>query len=58
VTAESNCTGEPRPKAPGSKEDFVVAGVPDAAGRPLFFAVRTFDDSGNRSAMSNVFAAD
>jgi len=53
-----NCTGEPRPKAPGSKEDFVVAGVPDAAGRPLFFAVRTFDDSGNRSAMSNVFAAD
>jgi hypothetical protein len=50
-----NCTGEPVPKSAGSKEKFVVKNVPDANGRPLFFAVRSFDDSSNRSAISNVF---
>ena len=45
-----NCEGEPAPSEPGSAERFVVTGVPD--GRPLYFAVRSFDDSDNRSAMS------
>jgi len=49
-----NCTGEPNPKAAGQKEDFTVTNVPEISDRPLFFAVRTFDDSGNRSAISNV----
>jgi hypothetical protein len=47
-----NLDGEPEPRQPGSKLRFVVSGVPD---RPaLFFAVRSFDDSGNRSAISNL----
>jgi hypothetical protein len=51
----TNCTGEPVPKSAGNKEQFVVTNVPDANGRPLYFAVRSFDDSSNRSAISNVF---
>jgi len=47
-----NLTGEPKPGQPGAKERFVVSGVP--AGETLHFAVRSFDDSDNRSAMSNV----
>jgi len=50
-----NCDGEPKPKQPGAQEDFVVTNVADAAGQAIFFAVRSFDDSGNRSAVSNVF---
>ncbi|MHC4641184.1 MAG: hypothetical protein ACYS32_06020 [Planctomycetota bacterium] len=53
-----NCKGEPVPKSTGSKEKFVVTNVPDANGRPLFFAVRSFDDSSNRSSISNVFRAE
>jgi hypothetical protein len=48
----TNCKGEPAPSKPGAKESFVVSGVPEA--RPLHFAVRSFDDSSNRSAMSNL----
>ena len=48
----TNCKGEPTPSKPGTKESFVVTGVPTA--RPLYLAVRTFDDSSNRSAMSNL----
>ena len=47
----ANLAGEPAPKAPGSKESFTVSGVPAGA---KFFAVRAFDDSSNRSAISNV----
>jgi len=47
----SNLEGEPVPKAPGGKESFVVTGVPEGA---THFAVRSFDDSRNRSAISNV----
>ena len=54
----TNCAGEPVPKSAGSKETFVVTNVPDANGRPLFFAVRSFDDSSNRSSISNVFKAE
>ncbi len=50
-----NCRSEPTPKPAGVREDFVVTNVPEAAGQPPFFAVRSFDDSGNRSDMSNVF---
>ena len=37
----------------GAKESFTVSGVPEGA---KFFAVRAFDDSSNRSAISNVYA--
>jgi hypothetical protein len=47
----ANLKAEPTPKAPGEKESFVVSGVPEGAGH---FAVRSFDDSSNRSSMSNV----
>jgi hypothetical protein len=53
----TNCKGEPEPAQAGAKESFVVTDVPDAPGRPLFFAVRSFDDSSNRSVISNVFKA-
>jgi hypothetical protein len=46
-----NVAGEPAPKAPGAKESFKVTGVPAGA---KFFAVRAYDDSSNRSAMSNL----
>jgi hypothetical protein len=52
-----NCKAEPPPKSPGAKESFVVTNIPDANGMPLFFAARSFDNSGNRSAISNVAKA-
>jgi hypothetical protein len=51
----TNCKGEPTPKPAGGKESFVVTSVPHAPGQAFFFAVRSFDDSSNRSAISNVF---
>ncbi|HUU89786.1 MAG TPA: hypothetical protein VM238_01105 [Phycisphaerae bacterium] len=48
----ANLKGEPAPSKPGTAERFTVTGVPD--GQPLYFAVRSFDDSWNRSAVSNV----
>ena len=47
----TNLAGEPTPKAPGATERLAVTGVPADA---KYFAVRSFDDSSNRSAMSNV----
>ncbi|MHC4084112.1 MAG: hypothetical protein ACYSU3_05930 [Planctomycetota bacterium] len=52
-----NCKGESGPKSAGSREKFTVTNVPDAADQPLYFAARSFDDSSNRSAISNVFKA-
>jgi hypothetical protein len=49
-----NVDGEPVPKAPGARESFTVTGVPAGA---KYFAVRVFDDSVNRSALSNVARA-
>ncbi len=49
-----NCRGEPAPSKPGSAERFVVTGVPAGQGEKLHFAVRSFDDSNNRSAVSNL----
>jgi hypothetical protein len=47
----TNLHGEPTPAAAGRKVTFTVTGVPEGA---RFFAVRSFDDSGNRSEISNV----
>jgi hypothetical protein len=49
-----NLKGEPAPRAPGAKESFTVTGVPANA---KYFAVRSFDDSNNRSAVSNLAGA-
>ena len=46
-----NLNEEPPPKEAGTKESFVVAGVSADA---KYFAVRSFDDSNNRSAISNL----
>ncbi len=51
-----NCQGEPAPGRPGARERFVVTGVPN--GERLHFGVRSFDQSGNRSAMSNLAVAE
>jgi hypothetical protein len=47
----ANLKGEPAPKDAGAKESFMVTGVPANA---KCFALVSFDDSANRSAMSNV----
>ena len=47
----ANCQGEPAASSPGTEERFVVSGVPSA--ERLHFAVRSFDDQGNRSPISN-----
>lgn len=51
----ANLTGEPKPAAPGRPERFVVTQLPE--GKMLHFAVRSFDDSSNRSPMSASIAA-
>jgi hypothetical protein len=51
----ANLEGEPEPGAAGRRESFVVTGVP--GGEVLYFALRSFDDGGNRSAISNVVKA-
>jgi hypothetical protein len=50
----ANLAGEPRPGAPGEKVSFEVSGVPAGA---KYFAVRSFDESSNRSALGNVATA-
>jgi hypothetical protein len=50
----ANLEGEPAPKKAGARERFVLTGVPEGA---AYFAVRSYDDSSNRSAMSNVAEA-
>ena len=47
----ANLAGEPTPAAPGKAERFTVTGAPEA--KVLHFAVRSFDDSNNRGAISN-----
>ena len=46
-----NLKGESSPGKPGVKELITLTGVPD--GKRVYFAVRTFDDSNNRSDISN-----
>jgi hypothetical protein len=50
----ANCHGEPAPRKPGAKEEFTVSKVPDGA---VYFAVRSYDNQGNQSAISNVVKA-
>jgi hypothetical protein len=50
----ANVKGEPAPQGPGARESFVVTGVPEGA---RYFVVLAFDDSSNRSALSNVAEA-
>ena len=50
-----NLKGEPAPGPPGRRESFTVSGVP---GGTRYFAVRSFDDSNNRSRTGNVAAAE
>ena len=50
----ANVKDEPAPQAPGAKENFTVSGVPATA---KYFVVLAFDDSSNRSALSNVAEA-
>jgi hypothetical protein len=47
-----NCQGEPAPSVPGTEERFVVTGLP--LGDGFYFAIRSFDDSNNRSPISNL----
>jgi hypothetical protein len=51
----ANLDGEPAPGEPGRRERFAVSGVPEGAG---YFALRSFDDSSNRSAISNIARVD
>lgn len=46
-----NLKGEPAPSRPGTRERFVVSDLPNDP--KLHFAIRSFDDSNNRSAISN-----
>ena len=48
----ANLTGEPVPGRTGKTETFTVSGVPEGA---RYFAVRSFDNSSNRSPISNVY---
>jgi hypothetical protein len=50
----ANCHGEPKPCEHGAKEEFVVMNVPDNA---AYFAVRSYDNQGNQSAISNIVKA-
>ncbi len=47
-----NLKDESSPGKPGAKERIVVTGIPD--GERVYIALRTFDDSSNRSDISNV----
>jgi hypothetical protein len=50
----TNLAGEPTPKPAGAAESFALSGIPRGA---TCFALRCFDDSSNRSAMSNLAVA-
>ena len=52
----SNVQGEPAPGKPGEKVTFEVTGAAVPAGAK-YFAVVSFDDSHNRSGISNVAEA-
>jgi hypothetical protein len=50
-----NVLGEPKPAAAGAAQKMTVTAP---AGKKLFFAVRSFDDSSNRSKVGNVVAVE
>jgi len=47
-----NVSGEPVPGSPGSAETFLITDLPQ--GVPLYFAIVSYDSTGNVSAISNV----
>jgi beta propeller repeat protein len=49
--AATDITGEPTPQIAGTAESMTVSGL--VPGQTLFFALRTLDDSGNLSDLSN-----
>lgn len=51
-TAATQCSGEPTPKAAGDGETFTVTGL--FADTTYFFALKTADEAGNWSELSNV----
>jgi len=46
------CIGEPIPQTAGTKETFIVTGL--QPGNTYYFAIKTQDESGNTSSISNV----
>ena len=46
------CEGGPEPQLPGSIQSFVVTGL--LSGKSYYFAMRTADEAGNWSSLSNV----
>jgi hypothetical protein len=48
-------TGEPAPAAPGTAQNYIVRGLSRQVA--YYFAIRTVDDAGNLSALSNVPSA-
>lgn len=48
-------TGEPTPGSAGSSQSYTASGLP--TGRTLYFAIKSADDSGNWSAISNLPSA-
>jgi len=48
--AANHVTGKPKPAAAGTRQSMTVEGIP--AG-PRYFAIRSFDDESNRSAISD-----
>jgi hypothetical protein len=53
-----NCRREPAPLETGKSEKFIVFLPPGTDFERTYFAVRSFDDSNNRSAISNVVEAE
>lgn len=46
-----NVDGEPTPQKAKTKERFIIKNIPETG---IYFAIRTFDDSSNRSPISNI----
>ncbi|MCJ7655831.1 MAG: PQQ-binding-like beta-propeller repeat protein [Dehalococcoidia bacterium] len=50
----TQCTGVPYPQPAGSSENFTVTGL--SAGATCYFALKTSDEAGNESGLSNVIS--
>lgn len=56
IAAATRLEGTPAPASPGTRQTFVVRGL--TRGTPYWFAIRTVDDAGNWSTISNVVRHD
>jgi len=52
-TSATSATGLPVPRSPGSLETYTLTGL--AADSTYYVAIKTIDDAGNRSVLSNLF---